>query len=207
MFHYDTIKMKKIRKELFQWILIITVISVLFFTGTYVQVIAQVQRVVLATGLMRPDIKKANLSNNAPFAEDLQLLTLDGKKAKLSDYRGKVVFMNFWATWCGPCIAEMPNINSLYKKLEKEEGIAFLMVSFDVDPAKAKKFISKKSYNFPVFSRPDPEKPFPSPFDSDVIPVTFIISPEGKIAQRIEGMAEYDNDKFKNFLLSLRKKK
>lgn len=201
------LKMKKFKKEIIEWSLILGVAAVLFFTGTYVEVMAQVQRVVLATGFMQPNLKKADLTENAPLAEDLQLVSLDGKKVKLSDYRGKVVFMNFWATWCGPCIAEMPNINSLYKKLEKEEGIAFLMVSFDENPEKAKKYVNKKSFTFPVFSNPNPREPFPAPFNSEVIPVTFIISPEGKIAQRIEGMAEYDNDKFKNFLLSLRKKK
>ena len=199
--------MKNLKKEIIEWSLILGVAAILFFTGAYVQVVAQVQRVVLATGLMRPDIKKANLTRSAPLAEDLHLISLEGKKVKLSDYRGKVVFINFWGTWCGPCIAEMPNIHSLYKKLENDDKIVFMMVSINDEPGKLKKFIRKKAYTFPVFQGEDPFKPFPPPFDVTGVPATFIISPEGKVVQKIEGMAEYDNDKFKNFLLGLKKKK
>ncbi|MDB5262341.1 MAG: alkyl hydroperoxide reductase [Adhaeribacter sp.] len=117
----------------------------------------------------------------------------------MESLKGKVIFMNFWATWCPPCIAEMPNIQSLYEKV-KSENIAFVMVSLDDDPAKAQKFINRKKFTFPVYT---PNGALPPVYAGQVIPTTFVISPDGRIVARKDGMADYDNQEFREFLQNM----
>jgi peroxiredoxin len=128
---------------------------------------------------------------------DFMLRSLDGETLTLESLKGKVIFMNFWATWCPPCLAEMPAIQDLYEKV-KSDNIAFVLVSLDEDPAKAKKFIRRQGYTFPVYS---PQGYTPPVYASgNVIPTTFVISPDGFIVARQEGMAQYDNMEFRHFL-------
>src|SRR5690606_8772185 len=122
----------------------------------------------------------------APMAgAGFKMVDLNGKAVDFESLKGKVVFLNIWATWCPPCIAEMPNIHSLYKKMDPNK-VAFVMLSVDEGGmAKVKKFVDKKGYTFPVYM---PASQFPQEFYSNAIPTTFIISPEGKIVAKQEGM-------------------
>ena len=132
-----------------------------------------------------------------------QMVDLEGKTVSFESLKGKVIFMNIWATWCPPCLAEMPNIHSLYRKVDPDK-IAFVMLSVDEGGMnKVKKFIQKKSFTFPVYL---PASPFPQEFQSPALPTTFIISPEGKIVAKQEGMAEYDTKEVLNFLQSMARK-
>ncbi|MBX0331870.1 TlpA family protein disulfide reductase [Pontibacter sp. HSC-14F20] len=142
-------------------------------------------------------------SANASMAgAGFKMVDLDGKTVAFESLKGKVIFLNIWATWCPPCIAEMPNIHSLYKKMDPNK-VAFVMLSVDEGGmAKVKKFIDKKGYTFPVYI---PGSQFPQEFYSTAIPTTFIISPEGKIVAKQEGMAEYDTKEVREFLLGLAK--
>lgn len=80
-----------------------------------------------------------------------KMVSLNGKTVSFESLKGKVVFMNMWATWCPPCIAEMPNIQKLYEKIGSDK-IAFVMLSLDEDGMeKVKKFIGKKGFTFPVY--------------------------------------------------------
>jgi thiol-disulfide isomerase/thioredoxin len=114
-----------------------------------------------------------------------------------------VIFLNIWATWCPPCIAEMPNIQRLYEKVGSDD-IAFVMLSVDEGGMdKVQKFIQKKGFTFPVYL---PDGPLPRAFQSPAIPTTFILSPEGRIVARQEGMAEYDTQEVREFLQSMVKR-
>ncbi len=106
-----------------------------------------------------------------------ELKSIDGNNVNFSDYKGKVIFLNFWATWCPPCVGEMPEIQKLYNLYKNNKNIQFLIVTNET-VSKAQEFIRKREYNFPVFSSVSTT---PSVFKSNVIPVTFIISKEGKI--------------------------
>jgi thiol-disulfide isomerase/thioredoxin len=131
------------------------------------------------------------------------LAGLDGKPFPFENLRGKVVFVNVWATWCPPCIAEMPNIQSLYEKVGSEK-IAFVLLSIDEGADdKVQKFIDKKGYTFPVYR---PASQIPDQFQSSAIPTTFILSPEGEIMDRHEGMANYNTPEVQKYLQSLVKK-
>jgi len=123
-------------------------------------------------------------------AADFVLTDLDGKQHRLSDYRGQVVIINFWATWCPPCRAEMPSMQRAWEQLEKE-GI--LMLGIDV--GEDEDTIFQFTANYPV------EFPLLMDSDSKVIdqwpvlglPTTFVVDPKGNIVYRAIGGREWDN--------------
>jgi thiol-disulfide isomerase/thioredoxin len=171
-------------------------------------VLGGVQRGLLATGLWKAEVPTAPanempvvLTSGRAYPHNLHLVTLDGKTVNLSDLKGKVVFVNLWASWCPPCRAEMPGIEALYKKVDHSK-VAFVMLSLDEDAAKARKFVQAQSYTFPVYLRTGD---LPAPFDSNSIPATVILGPDGQVAARHEGMAEYDTPEFKAALDNLAK--
>tara|TARA_R110002124_G_scaffold287092_2_gene470423 strand:+ start:6040 stop:6651 length:612 start_codon:yes stop_codon:yes gene_type:complete len=193
----NTEKKPAFKKELIEWGLILGVIATLYFTGLHVPVIGNLQRVLLWTGLMSPDtelnekdIKSANYN--------LPLLTISGDELSMQEFRGKTIFLNFWATWCPPCIAEMPNIQALYEEV-KSDSIQFVMVSLDEDHQKAKDFIDRKKYSFPVYFLNGRK---PGAYNSTVVPTTYVISPDGNIVTERRGMANYNTSGFKEFLRS-----
>ena len=133
------------------------------------------------------------LTGTAAYPHSLPLVTLDGRRVNLSDLQGKVVFVNLWASWCPPCVAEMPGIHALYLKMDPAK-VAFVMVSLDENPAKARALLKRRGYTFPVYL---PTGPLPAPFNSSSIPSTVILAPDGQVAARHDGMAEYDTPEFK----------
>jgi len=198
------------------WVYTLLLVGVLYITGLHTQVIGQMQRVILSTGLMKPklpepssetslknteSVPKPAASPNYPAADlDFTVKTLSGETVSMESLKGKVIFMNMWATWCPPCIAEMPSIQNLYEKV-KSDKIAFVMVSLDQDPAKAQKFIQRMGFTFPVYT---PDGYMPAQFGAgSVIPTTYVISPEGQVVVQKDGMAEYDTEEFRNFLVTL----
>ena len=88
------------------------------------------------------------------ISPDFELPTLAGGKVKLSQYRGKVVFINFWATWCGTCEVEMPSMEKLYRKF-KDHGFEMLTISVDKDQTLIEPFMKKFNLTFPVLLDPE----------------------------------------------------
>lgn len=80
---------------------------------------------------------------------ELKLLTLDGKEVKLSDYKGKVVLVNFWASWCPPCKEEMPIFEKVYQKYN-DKNFVILAVNMDTSEGALKEFLEKNRYSFPI---------------------------------------------------------
>ena len=182
-----------------------TLILVLFLTGLHTEVFGFIQRGILKTGLMNPDVENKAESANAalenPEADfNMRLINSKGENVSMEQFRGKVIFINLWATWCPPCIAEMPGINSLYNDVE-DEDIVFLMLSLDEDFEKAKRFKEKKGFHFEVY-RPDGS--LPQMYYSQSIPTTFIIDAKGGLAFTHMGMADYNTPEFKEFLQTLK---
>ncbi|MFC5269981.1 TlpA family protein disulfide reductase [Adhaeribacter terreus] len=196
------------------WVYTLIIFGFLYLTGLHTEAIGQVQRALLATGIIQPTLKPQNentapINVNAPTVEpfsesvfqDFLLQDLNGNVIKFSTLKNKVIFLNIWATWCPPCVAEMPGIQGLYDKMKGNKNIAFVMLSVDEGGiAKVKKFIAKKDYTFPVYM---PAGSVPAMFQTQTIPTTFILDKNGKIATRHDGMADYDTKKVQDYLNSL----
>lgn len=117
-------------------------------------------------------------------AADLELKDISGKTHKLSDYRGKNVIVIFWATWCAPCLTEIPHLIELRNRISEDE-LAMLAISNE-GPTMLQRFAESKKLNYTVISS---QGPFPAPFgDVQGIPAGFIIDKEGKIKLATEGL-------------------
>lgn len=133
-------------------------------------------------GKHSPDIGKVSVGEPAP---EIELTTLNGKKAKLSDFKGKVVFLNFWATWCAPCRQELSDIQSLYQKMVEKP---FTIVAISVDstgPEKVTEFLGERGITFPVFH--DPNTISAKQFGVTGYPETFILNKQGVVAKMYVG--------------------
>ena len=126
------------------------------------------------------------------------LRTLDGRETTLSECKDKVVFINLWATWCMPCVAEMPTIQSLYDSL-KSDRVAFLIIS-DESKETVQKFLTDKTFTFPVYLY---SKELPNVFKTLGIPATFILSRDGSVVFKEVGSAKWDDVSSLNFLRGL----
>jgi thiol-disulfide isomerase/thioredoxin len=109
----------------------------------------------------------------------------------LQDFKGKRIFMNLWATWCPPCVAEMPSIQNLYNKTSGKA--AFVMLSFDDDFGKAKSFVARKQFSMPIYYAAGP---LPNLLNVDGIPTTYIFDENGKLIFSQTGMSDYSDEKF-----------
>ena len=191
-------KKLSLKKEVREWAIFAMIIGVLYFTGWYTEVAAFAQRVVLTTGIMTADLQAPE--NNETIDYSFKVQTLEGKIVAFEQFKGKVIFLNEWATWCAPCIAEMPGIQSLYEKVGDHENIVFVMLTLDTDMNKVNRFITKKEFTFPVYTA---SSAVPKEFRSPTIPTTYVISKDGKIASKTVGMAKYDTQEFESTLLKL----
>jgi peroxiredoxin len=148
---------------------------------------------ILSTPSIFAETKKEDLFSKAGVqpvkagmkAPSFRLEDLKGKKSELKDYRGKVILLNFWATWCGPCKEEMPSMEELHKQL-KEKDFVFLTISVDYVGVKpVQEFIEKHRYTFPVLI--DPKCETLDLFDVKGIPTTFLIDKKGMIIGKAIG--------------------
>ncbi|SMO63858.1 TlpA family protein disulfide reductase [Gracilimonas mengyeensis] len=190
-------KKTALKKELIQWAVILLVAAGLYATGYHAEVIGRLQSVLLYTGILQPDTD-ASIVHGQTADYNMPLLTLDGDRTSLAEFEGKTIFLNFWATWCPPCIAEMPNIQSLYEKVHSKD-IVFVMASLDEEPQKARDFVARKGFTFPVYSVLSK----PRSYDSSVVPTTYVIAPDGSIMMEHQGMAKYDTKEFTEFLKAI----
>jgi peroxiredoxin len=124
-------------------------------------------------------------------APDCTLEALNGERIQLKTFKGKMIFLNFWATWCGPCKEEMPSMEALYQKF-KEKDFVFLTVAVDYGGAKrVKEFIEKQRYQFPVIV--DPAGKTLDLFEINKIPSTLIIDKKGRIIGRAIGPRNWNS--------------
>lgn len=187
-----------LKPVLFTFLLIL----LLYTTGFLQTAAVHAQSLLLQTGLLN-----ANPQPNSaePFPFEFTLKTLDGESVNMESLQGKVIFLNLWATWCGPCRAEMPNIQKLYASM-KDDSIAFVMLAIDKkgDEPKIKKYLDEKGFTFPIY-RPAyaGDSSFPEILRVPSIPTTFVVDKQGNVAYKNVGTANYNTNKFKNFLKGL----
>ena len=117
-------------------------------------------------------------------AEDFRLIDLEGKSQSLSRYRGKIVLVNFWATWCKPCTTEMPAMQATYDKL-RSKGFVVLAVYELEDDAKVREHIKQYGHTFPVLM--DRDNKVANQFGVFGLPVSVFIDQEGRVQEYIKG--------------------
>lgn len=125
------------------------------------------------------------------LAPEFSLASLQGKPLSLADYRGKLVLVNFWATWCAPCRKEMPGMEALYQRF-KGRGLVVLAVSVD-DGSKerVKAFVEKYRLSFPVAL--DPDSKVSDLFEVAGLPASYLIDPQGKLLGHVTGIRDWNS--------------
>ena len=125
-----------------------------------------------------------------PLAADFTLRDLDGKEHKLSDYRGKVVFLNFWATWCPPCRAEIPSMGRLNEVMGSKDFV-ILAVNADENIKDLEAFVKEVPHNFTVLS--DADGKIQNLYKVFKFPETFVIDRQGNIVEHIIGARDWSS--------------
>src|SRR3990172_4470694 len=129
-------------------------------------------------------------------APDFVLSTLDGRKVSLKDFRGKAVFLNFWATWCPPCVVEMPSMEKLHKEF-RDDGLVILAINFRETPEQAKAFVKKHKLTFTVLL--DLEGSVFELYQAWALPVTTIVNKRREIGGRAMGSRDWDSKESQGF--------
>ncbi len=164
---------------------------------------AMMQQGLMKLGLFEPKLEKVNPKSLSKSEANytFEMVYADGKAINMEDLKGKVVFMNFWATWCPPCIAEMPSIQKLYDKVKDDKGIIILTVEIEGKRDKAAKFMKRKNLSLPVVF---PNSSIPTDFFNGSLPTTIILDKKGNIAHTTMGMADYSGQDIIDFLNELK---
>jgi len=121
--------LKKYLRKNIDLIVLILVGGLIYAAGWQAEVFGFVQRGILATGLLDAQVEKVDSVQKANL--NFQIYDVEGQMIHAESLRGKTVFINFWATWCPPCLAEMPGIEKLYEQMKDDEDVVFLMISVD----------------------------------------------------------------------------
>jgi peroxiredoxin len=128
--------------------------------------------------------------SRAKAAEDFTLPALNGGTFRLADQRGKIVLLNFWATWCPPCLEEMPAMERLWRK-HKDDGFVLVAVSVDTDPEKVVPFVTEHKLTFPIAL--DTTMRVANAYGVRALPSSFILGKDGFLAALALGPRHWDN--------------
>ena len=151
--------------------------------------------------LMKPSLEKVeNEVTFTPEELNLQLKGVNVPDANLADFKGKVVFLNFWGTWCPPCRAEYPSIQKLYEA--KKDKVQFVLVAMQDEEEKVKQFLAENKYTTPVYLAKSPlaEKMLPKS-----IPTTFLVGQNGRILMKEDAAKDWNAEDVLQFIDSVTK--
>lgn len=138
------------------------------------------------------DMGLGRFTNN-PDAPDFTVKDLGGNPVSLSQYKGKVVVLNFWATWCPPCREEMPSLEKLWAHYKGNPKFVLLAVNLSDELGKIKDFLGQTPYSMPILS--DEKGQVGNLYSVTAIPTTFIIGPDGKAWGGLKGATDWASDK------------
>lgn len=159
-----------------------------------------VLRQLVAVGLFNAKIEKKVDDGAVPAAPAFSFSDAKGKMMSTADLKGKVVFINFWATWCPPCRAEMPSLNILYNEFKEDDRFVFLFINEDEDRSKAVKYLKESGFTVPLVTRAGS---VPGELYSGTLPTTLVLDKEGAVVLKHEGVAGYNTPRFKQQLKDL----
>lgn len=155
-------------------------------------------RGLMLLGFFQPDAAGyTNHHESLANIPDIRFKDASGNEVSLSTLKTKVVFINYWATWCPPCIAEMPKVNELYKKFRNDPNVAFLLVDVDNNLPKAQAFMLKNGFDLPLYTQ---ISNVPETLLDGTIPTTLVFGKDGKLIYKHSGAADYSSEKFEEFI-------
>ena len=170
------------RKKLILLLVFIVAASVLFFT-----LLNKQKKHDVAVGLYAPALEVKD--------------EISGRKITTGDFKNKVLFVNFWASWCQPCREEMPSIDSLYKDMLGNEKFQMITILYKDSYQDGTDYMKQKGYTFPVYS--DINGITARNFGITGVPETYIIDKNGILIKRVLGPAEWNSPEIKSFIHSL----
>jgi peroxiredoxin len=130
----------------------------------------------------------------------LALQDVDGRGRRLADYRGKVVLVNFWATWCEPCLEEMPSMNKLRASLAGHP-FEVLAVNLGESEARIRRFMEQVPLEFPVLL--DRDTAAAKAWQARLLPASFVLGPDGSIRYSVRGAIDWNQERVRKALLAL----
>jgi len=178
-----------------------TVLGIIFdllFTALLIAVIFPSSRKVVQSTIIRYSMFQPRETKDVTFLNqndfNWEVEDMDGNVIELAQFKNQVLFLNFWATWCPPCIAEMPSIQRLYD--EYGNKMAFVLASQE-SKGILNEFMEERGFTFPVYVVRSRK---PDVFSSRSIPASFLISPEGQVMMKKQGAARWDGSKVKTLI-------
>lgn len=178
-----------LRKHSFSLVLGIAIVTMLVNPDAKSWVLQQ----LMLTGLFNPTIDQKPANAVAGSTADFEFVDEKGVLYNTTSLRGKVVFINFWASWCGPCRAEFPSIQKLYSKFKAHPEVYFLTINADDDRSKAEKYLAKEKFTVPFHQS---SGFVPDAVYTGSLPTTVVLDKKGVIRYRHEGFANYASDAF-----------
>ncbi len=157
---------------------------------------AWTMRQILSTGIFNPKIEEQNETSTEKIEEKSENLIVKNENDEIiqtSDLKGKVVFINFWASWCPPCRAEFPSIQKFYNEYKNHKNLVFLTVNLDDDPSAGKMYLRKEKFSIPFLT---PSGSISEKYFNGSLPTTVILDKSGKIRMQHNGMADYSKNSF-----------
>lgn len=158
---------------------------------------AWLMRQIISTGLLNSKFEEKNaeksIQENLTSSENFSVKDQNGNSINVSDLKGKVVFINFWASWCPPCRAEFPSIQKFYEKYSLNNKLVFITVNMDEDLKSGSSYLEKEKYTIPFLV---PDGNIPKEYFSGSLPTTVVLDKTGKVRMKHEGMADYSKDFF-----------
>lgn len=141
--------------------------------------------------------KVVQVGDSAP---DFSITADNGSSVSLHNFGGKVLVLNFWATWCPPCIDELPSLNQFQKDFANS-GVVVLGVSVDKDPKAYKRFLDRVNVSF--LTARDPDNKLNAEYGTFKFPESYIINSDGKVVMKIINETNWTDDKMVNYIKSL----
>lgn len=148
----------------------------------------QDSRKLIAVGLPAPDFEVVDARSSVKFSS--------------AEHKGKVTFVNFWATWCQPCREEMPSIEALYRELYNNENFQLITILYRDNPQTALEYMRQNGYTFPLYVDSDSSSSS-RVYGVTGVPETYLLDKHGILKKKVIGPAEWNSPEEKNLILSL----
>lgn len=184
------------KKHISTVIFVAFVLVILFVPAAKAKLIESLMEI----GLFKPNVHEDKKFINADLSA-IKFKDVKGNVLSLADLKGKIIFLNFWATWCPPCLAEMPSINKFYEQYKNDEDVVFLMIDADSDFVKAQNYLNRKNYKFKVYTF---ASDIPKNIFAGSLPTTIVFDKKGRIAMNGVGAANYASKEFLTFIQKLK---